>query len=203
MSSEKQKTTFDSFFRKEYKKLVNYVRKNIEENFLNVTPEDIVQDVALNLLNKIDVDLQIENFAAYTYRSLKNRIIDEERKVKNNFPIESFEKNPKLNSEVISISDDTETETNEFSDVDIEEVHRAISKLNPLDQEIILLTEMEGKTFNELSDEWEVPVGTLLSRKHRALAKLYKLLTEKENKFLKINNNGNERKLSRKKLLPV
>jgi DNA-directed RNA polymerase specialized sigma24 family protein len=39
----------------------------------------------------------------------------------------------------------------------------------------------EGKTIKELSHEWNIPVGTLLSRKHRALAKLRNIL---ENSFI-------------------
>jgi RNA polymerase sigma factor (sigma-70 family) len=201
MKAEKQKTSFDSFFRKEYKKLLNYVRKNIEERYFTVPPEDIIQDVALNLLNKLDVDLQVDNFAAYIYRSLKNRIIDEQRNTKNKMRIEYYEQDKKINAEVISISDESGSENNKIEDIDNEQLYDAISQLNAEEQEIILSTEFDGKTFGELSEEWNVPIGTLLSKKHRALGKLFKILTKNENKQLKIFNNGNERKLYGKRLL--
>jgi RNA polymerase sigma-70 factor (ECF subfamily) len=201
MKAERQRKSIDSFFKKEYNKLVNYVRKNIQELYFNVPPEDIIQDVALNMLSKLDVDLQIENLAAYIYRSLKNRIIDEKRKTKNNMHVEYFEQSKKLNTEVNSILDEANDESATINEIDSGRLYEAISNLKPEEQEIVISTEFEGKSFSELSEDWDVPIGTLLSRKHRALAKLYKILTTTENKHLKINNNGNERKLSRKKVL--
>ncbi len=53
-----------------------------------------------------------------------------------------------------------------------------IEELRPDQQDIIIATELEGYTFEELSNEMEVPIGTLLSRKHRAIAKLQKLMNE-------------------------
>jgi RNA polymerase sigma factor (sigma-70 family) len=200
MKADNQRTSLDSFFKKEYNKLLNYVRKNIKELYFNVPPEDIIQDVALNLLSKFDVDLQVENLAAYIYRSLKNKIIDEKRKTKNDLSIEYFEQNKKLNEEVISILDESNIEEGK-PDIDKEKLYKAIALLNPDEQEIILSTEFDKKTFVELSEELDIPIGTLLSRKHRALAKLFKILTKNENKQFKINENGNERKFSRKRVL--
>lgn len=200
MKADNQRTSLDSFFKKEYNKLLNYVRKNIKELYFNVPPEDIIQDVALNLLSKFDVDLQVENLAAYIYRSLKNKIIDEKRKTKNDLSIEYFEQNKKLNEEVISILDESNIEEGK-PDIDKEKLYKAIALLNPDEQEIILSTEFDKKTFVELSEELDIPIGTLLSRKHRALAKLFKILTKNENKQFKINKNGNERKFSRKRVL--
>jgi RNA polymerase sigma factor (sigma-70 family) len=200
MKADNQRTSLDSFFKKEYNKLLNYVRKNIKELYFNVPPEDIIQDVALNLLSKFDVDLQIENLAAYIYRSLKNKIIDEKRKTKNDLSIEYFEQNKKLNEEVISILDESNIEEGK-PDIDKEKLYKAIALLNPDEQEIILSTEFDKKTYIELSEKLDIPIGTLLSRKHRALAKLFKILTKNENKQFKINENGNERKFSRKRVL--
>jgi DNA-directed RNA polymerase specialized sigma24 family protein len=40
---------------------------------------------------------------------------------------------------------------------------------------------MEGRSFRQLSEEWGVPVGTLLARKSRALKKIKKMLDDWEN----------------------
>ncbi len=204
MTAEKQKKSFDSFFKKEYNKLLNYVRKNIEEKFLNSSPEDIIQDVALSLLNKLDVDSQIENLAGYMYRSLKNKIIDEKRKAGNNFSVEYFERNQKVDAQVNSISDETYSENSYSPEINNELLYEALSQLKPDEQAIIISTEFENKTFGELSEKWNVPIGTLLSRKHRALAKLYNILTIEKNKQInKINDYGNERKLFGEKTLSL
>lgn len=201
MKAETQKKSFARFFRKEYAKLLNYVKKNIEERFFNESPEDMIQDVALNLLNKLDVDLQIENFAAYTYRSLKNKIIDENRKVRKSIPIENLEKHQQDNLLNGATTDESFDESSDIDNIDYELLYDAISLLKPDEQAIIMSTEFEGKTFGELSERWNIPIGTLLSRKHRALAKLLKILTKTENK--KTNDYGNERELSGKKTLAL
>ncbi len=184
MEQEAKRKKFDSFFRKEYDKLVNYVRKNMNERFFSASPEDIIQDVALSLLSKLDVNAQIENFAGYMYRSVKNRIIDSIRKEQPNISIENF--NDKKTGNLISndVADDDMQNKSEISDMDLEILHEAISMLQPEEKALIVATELEGRTFESLSKEWDVPIGTLLSRKHRTLSKLHKLITQ-------INSNYN------------
>jgi DNA-directed RNA polymerase specialized sigma24 family protein len=41
-----------------------------------------------------------------------------------------------------------------------------------------LATEIDGFTFRDLAEEWNEPIGTLLSRKSRAAAKLRQLLSD-------------------------
>ena len=63
-------------------------------------------------------------------------------------------------------------------EVEIAVMYELMEELSPDQQEIIIKTEIEGFTFEELSQEWDIPIGTLLSRKHRGMAKLQKLMTE-------------------------
>ena len=51
----------------------------------------------------------------------------------------------------------------------------ALDSLTPKQRAIFIATELEGKTFRELSEQWNEPIGTLLSRKSRTI----KLLKEK------------------------
>lgn len=201
MSTEINRQKFENFFRTEYRKLVNYVRKNIEDRFFGSTPEDIVQDVALSILNKLDFDQQFENMAGYIYRSLKNKIIDAGRQKK----IAESTDNPENNYSNYLQSIPLDTEIDFFKELGLteEQLYESFGKLLPDEQAIIMLTELEGRTFSELSEKWDVPIGTLLSRKHRALAKLYTILTDKdESKTIKINKYGNNRKvLSRQQVV--
>jgi RNA polymerase sigma factor (sigma-70 family) len=183
MSEDKDQSIVEKFFSKEYSKLVNYVRKNIDQRFFESSPEDIVQDVALNLINRFDLDSQVENFAGYIYRSLRNRIIDIKRKDVKNISIEGQSRNLKFNEAIKSIPDDSKTDDDVFDNKDYNFLYEALAKLKPDEQAIIMLTEFEGISFNELSEKWDIPVGTLLSRKHRALAKLYEIITNNNQTF--------------------
>ena len=49
---------------------------------------------------------------------------------------------------------------------------------SPDHRAVLIATELKGKSFRELSEEWDEPMGTLLSRKSRAVKTLRKLLEE-------------------------
>ncbi len=181
MEKEIQKKSLDGFFRNDYQKLLGYVRKNLENRFLEAEPEDIIQDVMLSIMDKFDLNEQIGNLTAYIYRSVKNRIIDYRMKKQRNVSIERFTDKTNENSLLNMITDDLQEEENNYANIAPESLFHALKQLRPDEQAVIIATEFEGQTYEELSDEWDVPLGTLLSRKHRALSKLHKqLLTEQK-----------------------
>ena len=177
MEKELQKKSLDHFFRKEYQKLVNYARKNLEERFFEASPEDIVQDVALGLIDKLDLDTQIGNLTAYIYRSVKNRITDSRKKKQRNVSIENFTDKENGNYLLNTIKHETVEEEQDYKNIEPELLQLAISQLRPDEQAVIIATGFENRTYEELSSEWDVPLGTLLSRRHRALSKLHQILS--------------------------
>jgi RNA polymerase sigma-70 factor (ECF subfamily) len=172
-----------NFFVQEYSKLINYVQNYITDISHSIDAEDIIQDVALNIYSKADINAPIENLAAYTYRSIRNKIIDIRRKYRGGISIEDF--NNKRNENVLmeTISDEVEEE-NFYKDEDLyKKMIEAMDQLKSQEKNIIIETEFNGKSFNELSKEWDIPIGTLLARKHRALGKLQKILQNEKNKY--------------------
>jgi len=176
MEKELQKRSLDNFFRKEYQKLVNFVGKNLDDRFFEASPEDIVQEVVIGMIDKLDLDVQIGNLTAYFYRSVKNKIIDYQHKIQRNVSIERFTDNKNENYLLNTIRDETVAEERDYTNIEPEMLRQAIGQLRPDEQALIIATEFEGQTFEYLSEEWDVPLGTLLSRKHRALSKLHKIL---------------------------
>ena len=53
-----------------------------------------------------------------------------------------------------------------------------IELLNEDEKAVIFETEFEGRSFQELSTEWDIPIGTLLARKSRALEKVRQMLVD-------------------------
>jgi len=176
MEKELQKKSLENFFRTEYHKLVGFVRSNLDERYGSDAPEDIVQDVALSLISKLDPDTQIRNLTGYIYRSVKNRIIDYRNKKQRNVSIDQFTDEKKDNYLLNTLADETLAEESGYADIDPEKLREAIGHLRPDEQAVIMATVFENQTYEELSAEWDIPVGTLLSRKHRALSKLHKYL---------------------------
>jgi RNA polymerase sigma factor (sigma-70 family) len=176
MEMENQKKSVDRFFRNEYKKLVRFVRMNLDDRYYDASPEDIVQDVVLSLVSRLDPNVQIGNLTGYIYRSLKNRIIDNRKKKQRMVSMENFRDRKNENYLLDNVADETLTDEPDYKNLEPELLHQAIAQLRPDEQAVIIATEFEQHTFEELSEEWEIPLGTLLSRKHRAVSKLYKIL---------------------------
>jgi RNA polymerase sigma-70 factor (ECF subfamily) len=179
MDQKTQSARINNFFRSEFHKLVNFVRKNLDDRFFGASAEDIVQDVALGLVSRLDPETQVGNLSAYIYRSVKNRIIDSRKKKERNVAIESFSDHENGNYLLNRLTNETEEEP-VYSDIDPRMLRDAIAELRPDEQAVIIATEFEQRSYEELSDEWEIPVGTLLSRKHRALSKLHRILISKK-----------------------
>ncbi|MBN2040482.1 MAG: RNA polymerase sigma factor [Spirochaetes bacterium] len=181
MDKEKLKQKAADFFSTEHKKLIWYVRGLIDDTSERDS-EDIVQDVFLNIFDIADVSAPIENLAAYVYRSIRNRVIDIlKKKKKETVSLDEIEcygdfylNNCGSYSDAVS----TEVVNNEMK----EALYSAIDSLGEEYREIIILTEFEGKSFREISDTMRIPLGTLLSRKSRAMKILQtKLENIKEN----------------------
>ena len=157
------------FFNEEYNSLKNYTNSRIKET-ASRSAEDIIQDVAVKLFAGADRYAPINNVAGFVYRSIRNRIID-----------------------VMRSNSATEMTDNESSILDLEEFHQStsapseemiailkssISQLKPQYRDIIIAIDFEGYTYKEIALETGIPLGTLMSRRHRAIAILYKKLNK-------------------------
>jgi RNA polymerase sigma-70 factor (ECF subfamily) len=180
MEKELQKKSLDKFFRNEYDKLVNFVSKNLDDRFFEASAEDIVQDVVVGLITKFEVNYQIENITAYIYRSVRNKIIDTQKKKQRTVSIENFTDKKNENYLLNTITNEISDEEKGYSNIGPEMLKEAISQLRPDEQAVIIATEFDNESYEDLSEEWNVPVGTLLSRKHRALSKLHKILVNNQ-----------------------
>ena len=128
--------------------------------------EDVVQDVIERLFEKEDMGSPIVDLSAYLYRSLRNKVIDLYRK-------------PRRTTELPEELSDIRFEASE--EMDREEAREAlfdaIEDLPPAQREVLVATELEGRSFKELAEEWHTPIGTLLARKHRAMIALREMLS--------------------------
>ena len=55
-------------------------------------------------------------------------------------------------------------------------MHRALKEMKPDDRGILVLYEMEERSYEEIAELLEVPIGTVRSRLARSRAKLRNLL---------------------------
>jgi RNA polymerase sigma-70 factor (ECF subfamily) len=176
--TESNSKRLSRFFESEYRNIRNFVRRRIKDSSER-DAEDIIQDVALNLFAKADFSSVINDAAAYVYGALKNKIIDTMRTRKQNYHYQD-EENAYYQNRLLADFEAEFTKTgDQLSDENIKILYSEINKLKPKYRDIITATEIEGITFREISENTRTPIGTLLARKHRALANLNKSLSQK------------------------
>lgn len=164
-----------SFFSEEYRSLKAYVRSRIVDT-ADRDAEDIVQDVAVKIFSRASSATPIDNIAGFVYHAIKNRIIDQMRTKRKAYSLEN-ETDARLSElvdQIYGVSDNT------YSEKMANELRKAIDGLKPAYREVIIAIDFEGYTYKEISFQTGVPEGTLMSRRHRALALLLKELETKK-----------------------
>jgi RNA polymerase sigma-70 factor (ECF subfamily) len=189
MSPESEKRKIAEFFSREYAGMVAYVRRLIDDAG-SADGEDIVQDVMERLFTLADVTAPVEKLAAYVYRALRNRVIDALRSRKDEL---SLDASVTRNGDA-SLGDflrdgrydaAEETEKRELR----ERLFAAIDSLGEEQRAVVFMTEFEGRSFRELSEELGIPIGTLLARKSRAMKKVRETLEGSHTEMEEHNGN--------------
>jgi len=172
MKAENTNNNFLRFFSTEYRNLIGYVKKYLNERYYNISAEDIIQDVALNIFNKVDFDSQVENIAGYFYRSLRNKISDIQHNKKKELLVNDITDQHENTFFEILLANGNDNPKAIDDNSFYKKLYSALRELNPNQQAVIVATEIDHITFDELSEVWNVPVGTLLSWKSRGIKKL-------------------------------
>lgn len=169
-----------AFFTRDGEKLVRFV-KSQARRISEMDAEDIVADVMISLVSKLETNGPVENIAAYTYRSIRNRIVDYERSQQRLTSLDGMaDEDGELPLLSMLAAPGEEPFAREEREEQTKRLMEAIDRLEPRQRAVLIATELKGKSFRELSEEWDEPMGTLLSRKSRAVKTLRKLLEEKE-----------------------
>ncbi len=178
----RRKRTLAEFVTERKGALLHYIRSRVSD----YDAEDILQDAITGVLSSGEIGA-VDEVSGCLFRSVRNKIIDRYRK---------------REREVQVVSGEYETFAEYVSDVESGGLHEALERkelrealfnaidsLAPHERAVWMATELEGHSFAELSVLWEEPIGTLLSRKSRASAKLRAMLAEYNPG---LNNNDND-----------
>ena len=161
-----------SLIKDERERWIGYVRRLIDDA-AERDGEDIVQDVIVNLFDRADLTIPIENLTAYVYRALRNRVIDYLRKRKGGVSLDEGWDEGEMPILYDALPESRDRPMDEASKLEIRQrLFMALSILDEEQRAVLVATELEGRTFRELSEEWGVPLGTLLARKSRAIQKI-------------------------------
>ncbi len=145
---------------------------------------DLVQETYLKAFRFFDKFRKGTNCKAWLFRILKNTYINDYRKKKREplkidyEDVENFYENIKPSS-----VDSTHLEKDLYDNLLDDELQGAISSLSEEFRTVIVLCDIEGFTYEEISEFINCPVGTVRSRLHRArkvlFSRLYNYAAEK------------------------
>lgn len=170
VSKKQQQSNLTNFFEVEYSSLKNYVRSKIKQT-ADSDAEDVIQDVALRIFSRPLDALPIHNIGGFVYNAIRNRIIDIMRVKKERVGDERTLE--RLWIEFAGLF--YENVPDFYSDNLMEQLQLAIDELKPVYKDIIIAVDFEGYTYKEIAEDTGIPSGTLMSRRHRAMA----ILTQK------------------------
>ncbi len=164
--------------------------------------DDLVQETFLKAFRFFDKFEKGTNCKAWLFRILKNSYINDYRKTTKEpdkvdyEDVQNFYENIK-SDEV----DSRHYEMDAFNNLLDDEISTAITSLPEDFRTVIILSDIEGFTYEEIADFVDIPVGTVRSRLHRARKMLYAQLydyakgkgfVDKKNNLKVKNSNKNQ-----------
>ena len=136
--------------------------------------DDLVQETYLKAFRFFDKFEKGTNCKAWLFRILKNSYINDYRKQTKEPDKVDYEDVQNFYETIKS--DEVESkhyENDAFTNLLDDEISNAISELPEDFRTVIILSDIEGFTYEEISDFVDIPVGTVRSRLHRARKMLY------------------------------
>ena len=143
--------------------------------------EDLVQETYLKGYKAFNSFKDGTNLRAWLFRILTNSFINDYRKKQRSFDEQEVEDIEALNT--LSSADYSSNthlgisaEDALFERLTDDEIQTAIDSLPETYKDVVLLADVQGFSYKEIADILDVPDGTVMSRLHRARAKLKDLL---------------------------
>jgi len=154
--------------------LINRYSKSVYNMALNFSGSgdeaaDITQDIFLKLYTQLDKYRDEYNFSSWLMRMARNTCIDYWRKNKRNRMQSELDENTAL--------DQASPEEASIQGNDALFIRGLINRINPDLRLLLIMRDIQDKSYQEISDVLDLPIGTVKSRINRArirLAQLYR-----------------------------
>lgn len=172
---------------KAYAELMNRYRDSIYFMLLKmVNNKDDADDLTIEAFGKAfkKIHQYTPNYAFSTwlFKIASNNCIDFiRRKKKNTFSINNaFNSDDNDDLEIDLKSDDLDPEEHYIRNQKIEMMHGFVNKLKPRYRKLVELRYFQELSYDEISEEMEIPLGTVKAQLFRAREFLYQIMKNKE-----------------------
>lgn len=159
---------FDLLVKRYKNPLLNFIYRFIGDQ---TDAEDILQETFLRLYKNKHYYKEVAKFSTWIYTIAGNLAKTELRKRRRRkfFSISQYSGDDK-DFEIPDHTSNPEKETN--TQITDHIIQAAIDKLSPKFKQVIILRDIQGFAYEEISEMLEVPLGTVKSRVNRARLKL-------------------------------
>ena len=162
--------TIGGTIQKYSQRLFRFIRGKVATN---ADAEDILQEVWYQFSRVIDTE-PIEQASGWLFRVARNKVTDSYRK-KRNEALEDYayeDEEGDISFKEILLADNHTPETEMLREVFWEELFAALEELPEAQRNVFIWNEIEGQTFQEISDDTGINIKTLISRKGYAVKHL-------------------------------
>ncbi|WP_305383963.1 RNA polymerase sigma-70 factor [uncultured Duncaniella sp.] len=156
---------FEIFFRKLYLPLGMYALRIVDDADV---AEDMVQDAFMNTWERLEGGLEISNFKAFMYRSVRNECLSYLSSLKE-----------KVGEEFIPEAGEEEIDTS-FRDA---RIWKAIDELPEKCRDIFLMSKRDGYSNEEIADELGISIKTVKNQMTKAFSRLREALNSGHKPF--------------------
>jgi len=155
---------------KEKSRLLNFIRQrtsNLED------AEDILQDVFYELIESFRLMKPVEQLASWLFTVARNKITDSYRKKKavsleDNVHVNEEDDEPLLLADILS-GNNISADDKMMNDLLMETIADALDELPKEQRDAFVMHELEDKSMQQIADEMNVPLKTVISRKRYAV----------------------------------
>jgi RNA polymerase sigma-70 factor (ECF subfamily) len=142
--------------------------------------EDLLQEIFLKVYRNLrDFDQNLK-FSSWIYRIAHNQVVSAWRKTKSRPPVIKFGADEDFLKFIATDEDLAGDTERKFSD---EEVRKMLENLDHKYKEVLVLKFLEEKSYEEISDILQKPLGTVATLINRAKKQFAKIMEEQGIKF--------------------
>jgi RNA polymerase sigma factor (sigma-70 family) len=186
LTSSAQDREIAATVRRERGRLMAFIRRRVLDA---AEAEDVLQEALYELVAAYRLMQPVEQAGAWLMRVARNRIIDRFRKKKPELLADQgFEFNEDDEGggslEDLLPSPEDGPDALVIREFMLERIEEALNELPREQRDVFIAQELEGASFKELAERWNVTVSALLSRKRYAVLYLRKRLKEAFDEWL-------------------
>lgn len=175
-------TAFDQIVERYKEKIYSFIYFQINQK--QADAEDLTQDVFLEFYKQANNYRGESKFSTYLFSISRNLVLNYFRHHRRRYTDKTDsiciddEQNNEINQGLVDQSSPLDSVINDDLQ---QQVHNAIDKLKPEERQLLLLTDREGFSYEQIGNILSIKVGTVRSRLNSARSRLLQ--------FLKVNKN--------------